>query len=365
MNYESVEEIYAAGTTNMTVLRNNTKNDDGSDSVQSTSWLTYNGTAITNINAYGNSYLYFNSNLNLNVNERDGAMYSLYREEGTLYNHYKFLKIRWSGYSYFGQTSADYALEYDIILWDTGDISLRMVKIPTKSNDGNYSLWYALPSSYTTLRYTVNDSSRDVTFLKNKDYTYTLVNSVISLIPPFESRYLISSNSKYYTIKNSALSELSISTLTASVFLNYGVEDIPDIELLKNLSNAKLLYWVDKEHAKVTKGLVVGGIPSNPQVIYYNQIEKSEDITITKMEIYGASENTLIAISIDGGTTWKYYNNYSWIDAMTEMDGMVAPNVCILTAEQWAELPISNSLRVRCTLTTADSRAGKLYVKLD
>lgn len=102
MNYNSIEEILSAGTTNMTVIRNDSKQDDGTDSITGVPWFTYNGTVASTIYASGNSWLGFGSTSeHLKVNRRDGAMYYLYREEGTLYGYYNFLKIRWAGYSYY------------------------------------------------------------------------------------------------------------------------------------------------------------------------------------------------------------------------------------------------------------------------
>ena len=141
MDYSSVEQIFSAGTTNMEVLRNNSKQDDGTDSFSGVSWFTYNGTVASTIYASGNSWIGFGSSSeHLKVNRRDGALYSLYREEGTLYDHYKFLKIRWEGYSQYNQTATSYANSYDVVLWDTGDISLHMISIPSSYNSGTYSL---------------------------------------------------------------------------------------------------------------------------------------------------------------------------------------------------------------------------------
>ena len=100
MNYNSVEEILSAETANMTVIRDNSKNDDGTDTVTGVSWFNFKGKVASTIYVSGNSWLGFGaSSEHLKVNRRDGAMYYLYREEGTLYNHYRFLKIRFSGYT--------------------------------------------------------------------------------------------------------------------------------------------------------------------------------------------------------------------------------------------------------------------------
>ena len=260
MDYSSVEQIFSAGTTNMEILRNNTKQDDGTDSFSGVSWFTYNGTVASTIYASGNSWIGFGSSSeHLKVNRRDGALYSLYREEGTLYGHYKFLKIRWEGYSQYNQTATSYAISYDVILWDTGDISLHMISIPSSYNSGTYSL--IASSTYT---YRVSAASPDVTFIKT-DSGFEVSNSVIDLVIPLKKRYLIRDNSTYYTVSNSTLAEVAISELTSDSFLNYGVEDIPVISLLTNLSNPEILYWTeDSDSGAVEDGLIITGTPPLP-----------------------------------------------------------------------------------------------------
>lgn len=239
MNYNSIDEILSSGITNMTVLRNNSKQDDGNDTITGVSWFTYNGTVANSIYASGNSFIGFGSTSeHLKVNRIDGALYSLYREEGTLYDHYKFLKIRWKGYSKYSSTSSSYLLEYDVILWDTGDISLHMINIPTSNNTGTYSL-----TANTTYNYSVSTSNLDITF-KKTDSGFEVVNGIIELELPYNKRYLIRSGSNYYTINNDALEQIEISELTSEVFLNMGiVNGIPTItgSLISNLVNPEIL----------------------------------------------------------------------------------------------------------------------------
>lgn len=92
-NYNSVQEILDAGIANMTCIRNNSKQDDGVDQLTGADWLTYMGNAVATIYVSGNTFLGFGSNTeHLKVDRRDTAMRYLYREEGTLYNYYNFIK---------------------------------------------------------------------------------------------------------------------------------------------------------------------------------------------------------------------------------------------------------------------------------
>jgi hypothetical protein len=295
MNYNSINEILSSGITNMTVLRNNSKQDDGVDTITGVSWFTYNGTVVNKVYASGNSFIGFGaSSEHLKVNRIDGALYSLYREEGTLYDHYKFLKIRWKGYSYYSSTSSSYLLEYDVILWDTGDISLHMINIPTSNNGGTYTLM-----ADKTYNYNVSTSKMDITF-KKTDSGFEVVNSIIELALPYNKRYLIRSGSNYYTIKNNTLSKLEVTNLTANIFLNKGIiNKLPTItsSLISNLANPEILYWNDG-NVSLENGLIISGTPPLPQIVYCDSQDISNYSGIEKI-LTSSSNDVLFTISFD------------------------------------------------------------------
>lgn len=173
-NYESIPDIFSS-VANATATRNNSKNDDGVDTVSGVDWFSYNGTICSNIYVSGNMFLGLGANSeHLKVNRRDGASYYVYREEGTLYNFFKFLRIRWQGYTRHNYSSTSYLQTFDVILWDTGDISLHMVNIPTTSYDGTFTLGSLSYTKPTT-------ESPDVTFRLQGDGTYLVEYSLIDL----------------------------------------------------------------------------------------------------------------------------------------------------------------------------------------
>lgn len=353
MNYNSIEEILSAGTTNMEVIRNNTKNDDSTDTITGVDWFTFNGNTVSNVYASGNSFFGFGSSSeHLKVNRRDGAVYSIYREEGTLYNYYKFLKIRWDGYSSYNSTSSSYRVTYDVILWDTGDISLHMINIPTSYNDGTYSLY-----ADSTYYYSVSTSAPDVTFIKT-DSGFTVSNSLIQLELPYERRYLIRSGSTYYTVVNNDLSEITVDTLTSTVFLNNGIDKIPDVNLLLALDDPELLFWKEIDEG-IEQGLILTGTPSLPQMIYFEN--HTLDKEIEKIAV-SASSDVLFALTIDNGQTWKYYNNGSWVNAASEAEGMNCEVLKNISSAELAELSAS-TIKFRCTLSSLDSYAYNVNLK--
>ncbi len=350
MNYNSIQEILSAGITNMQVLRNNTKQDDGTDTIIGVPWFTYNGITASTIYASGNSFIGFGTSTeHLKVNRRDGVMYSLYREEGTLCNYYNFLKIRWDGYTTYNQTSASYRITYDVILWDTGDISLHMVTIPTSQNNGTYSL--TADSTYT---YTVNSANPDVTFKKTNS-GFSVSNSLINLEI---SSILIRSGSSYYTIENNALSKLEVTELTSELFIKKGVKSVPSLSLLSALTNPEILFWTNMYTTGAT--LTIKGIPPLPQVVYFDTQDMTNYLTIKNLECF-ATNDVLFSISTDDGQTWKYYNNKSW--NINNSSGMNIDTLQSITSDEWLEiLTGATSYRFRCLLPNTTSSVGKIYI---
>lgn len=355
MNYKSINEVFSASISNMEVLRNNSKLDDGETAVTGVDWFTYNNVTASTIYVHSNSYIGFGVlSEQLKVNRRDGALYSLYREEGTLFNKYRFLRIRFNGYSHYSQTSGSYALTYDVIIWDTGDISLHMLSIPTSYNTGTYTL-----TETSTYSYSVSENSPHVTFVRT-DSGFEVQNNIIQLT--FEKRYLIRSDSTCYTITNNTLSILEVDELNSSTFLNYGMQNFPDLSVCSTLSSFEILYW-QEIISEPEIGFVVTGCPPIPQTLYTENYDISKYNGIERIEAL-SSDDVLFAISFDNGQIWKYYKDNIWVDASTENEGMTKNILQNITAEEWLEITSSTSFMFRCTMTDVNSSLGtNLYIK--
>ena len=361
MNYNSIEEILSAGITNMTVLRDNTKLSPGEDIIDGVSWFEFNGAVASTIYVDSYSNIGFGSSAaHLNVNSRTSALWSLYREEGTLYNYYKFLKIRWSGYSRSTSTSASYRMEYDVILWSTGDISLHIISVPTSSsyNNGTYSL--VASSTYT---YTVSTSSPDVTF-KKTDSGFEVQNSIISLEYPSDRRYLARDGSTIYSLTNNVLTSLGSVELTSALFLESGydpiVNGVLDLSVLSGLSNPELLYW--QEITDDATKLIIEGTPTLPQTVLYNSETIPSDSAIEAIEAV-STDDALFTITFDGGIIWNYYDGSAWVVAESTSNGMSHKTLKAVTKDNWAEVMTSDMYQIRCALPAASSAVYKLAVK--
>lgn len=356
MNYNSVQEIIDAGITNMTVIRNNSKQDDGVDTMTGVDWFTFNGTVASSIYVSGNAFIGFGANVkHLRVNGRDCAMWYMYREEGTLFNYYRFLKIRWCGYTQYNYTSTSYLMTYDVILWDTGDISLHMVDLPTSNWDGAFSL---LDVTYTAPSSTLPD----VTFRIQTDGSFVSSSELIVINPPYDRKYLIRSGGSVFTVSDGILTAVE-GSVNAELFRIYGVDEIPSSELLVTLTDPVVLYWVDTLEYEIDSLVAV------EQAVPPTQTLETEDYNMGHSSIVGiekvfvdASDDSRFAISFDKGSTWYTHTGEAW-GILSEGDTGMSPSVLSsITTEDWNSVATTGTFRFRITLPSVDSYLNSLVV---
>ena len=83
-------------------------------------------------------------------------------------------------------------------------------------------------------------------------------------------KYLIRNNDTIYTVQNGSLMEV-VGDLNAQLFIDNGVDAIPDGTLLMTLSNPEVLCWTDAETLP-TLTATVKGIPE-PQTVMSKEID--------------------------------------------------------------------------------------------
>lgn len=360
MNYSSVEEILS-GTTNMTVIRDNIRNDDGNDTLVGADWLSFNGNIVNNIFVSGNSWLGFGSSTeHLKVNRRDSAVYYVLREEGTLYNFYKFIRIRWEGYSVYNQTSESYALKYEVILWDTGDISLHLVTQPTNSNNGTYQL--VADQTYT---YTIDTVNPDVTFYYSPETgSYQVVNEMIDLLPPFVRKYLIRSQGLVYTLdEDSSLSILEEVSISKATFQAYGFDEVPVWDDISGLVDPEVLYWYDSTDQQPSLSADMVAMPLSQSLIT-NKIDLTHESIVGIEKVTVTCEGELVmAVSFDEKQSWKAWTGTEWITVSDEFSGMSKSAVESVTVDQWNELySQSDGFYIRLAFTNSGQKISKIKI---
>lgn len=144
-------------TTGMTAIVSNTKHDDDVINVTGVDWFTYAGKTASTIYVSGNNFIGFGQNAEqLKIWCRDGAIYYVYRQEGTLTSGKRFLKIRVEGYVYYSSTSSSYALKYELFLIEGQTLFINVVQIPTNSS---YTGTSSITDGKTTANLNISVSS--------------------------------------------------------------------------------------------------------------------------------------------------------------------------------------------------------------
>lgn len=343
-NYTSIEDIIA-GISNATQLRTNSRQGDGTDTVTGVDWFSYGGTVCNNIYVNGNGWIGFGSSSeHLKVNRRDQAMWNLWREEGTFstrFNSYRFLRIRWSGYTVYNSTSASALLTFDVILLETGDIVLYIADIPTEYYNGTFALenlTYEKPTA----------DKRYVTFYLQTDGSYVADYAPISYNV---KKYLVRNNGTLYTVTDGALVEVS-GTLNADMFKNSGIDTIPGGALLMTLSSPEVLCWTNAEELP-TLTATVQGIPVGSHDIISNDIPVG-DISISGIATVeaDASENATFLLSFDGGA-WMIYTDDKWSASDV---GMTTAELIAVPSNAWNSMIASaNNMRLKAVLDGVDT----------
>lgn len=345
-DYTRIEDI-VAGLDNATQLINSTKYDDNTYTMAGVDWFTYAGTVASNIYVNGNSYIGLGStSSDLKVNNRDGAMWNLWREEGTfstLLSTFRFLRIRWGGYTRYNYTSSGYKLTFDVLLFETGDIMLYVVDVPTTDYDGTFSLGSLSYDKPTADR-------RYVTFYLQKDGSYAVKYEPINLT---SKRYLVRDSGTLYTVLDGALSELT-GELNAELFISSGADTIPDGALLLTLNAPEVLCWSDGATVP-TLTATVQGMPIGTHDIV------SDNIRVGHSSIYGiksveaiASEGSTFLLSFDGGA-WMTYNtdSNSWVASDV---GMTATELVAIPTELWSSVINSaQNMQLKATIDGVDT----------
>ena len=178
-NFSTLKELLNT-TENMEVLRNNTAQDDGTDTVNGVDWFTFNGIVANKVYVNGNSWVGFGvSSEQLKICRRDAKMWYLYRQEGIIGNT-RFLKIRWQGYSAYNQTSDAYALQWELFLFDDGGMYLNIVKVPSNSS---YLGTSSLTVGSNTYSLAVEASKpKAFSFIPGESNTFTINNELYPLV---------------------------------------------------------------------------------------------------------------------------------------------------------------------------------------
>lgn len=355
---------------NMEHLVINTRHDDDVMQFVGADWFSFNGTPISNIFVSGNSFIGLGTNAeHLLVCRRDAAMYDFYREEGSLFGAYRFLKIRWEGYAQYNNISEDVRLVYEWVFFETGDMFLNIIKAPNAAGYlGTNRINGGMNADFTI----VVTQQQYISFYHKDDNgkQFDIEYSVINILPPFERKYLLSDKEgKFYRLMhNKAISELEyedeslafdessyleevpISRLSADSFREYGFDDFPRNIIFSQLVDPTLYYWQDSDAELLSISAKLKAVP--PVQLVYSKNTEMNDSTILGIESVeiDSDEDTLFAFSFNGGSIWKAYIDGRWVVLSEETSGMNRESVKTIGTDAWNEAVTDRQYKIRFAL---------------
>lgn len=191
-------------------------------------------------------------------------------------------------------------------------------------------------------------------------YTHQLIDCIIT--NAYSGKYLIREGTALYTVTDGALTALTETEITASLFQTYGVDEAPDGSLLVGLTDPEVLYWFDstEDEPVITVAMTATPYPQNLYTPDYDMTHPS--ILGIETVVVDASEDVLFAFSFDGGVTWKAHNGTAWATLTEDNSGMVASTIAAISVEDWAAVATTGTFRVRAILNTTDSYLGSFVV---
>ena len=153
---------------------------------------------------------------------------------------------------------------------------------------------------------------------------------------PAIKKYLVRDNDTIYTVTEGALAEVT-GELNSNLFIDNGIDTIPDGALLMTLATPEVLCWTDADTVPKLTATVTA--TPQPQVIITDKIYLT-DKSITGIEsVLATCEGELIvAVSFDDKQTWKAWNGEQWATLSDDNTGMSKETLEAITFEQWNEL---------------------------
>lgn len=205
----------------------------------------------------------------------------------------------------------------------------------------------------TTGGYTIDESSvvlwslQDISNGRNSTTVY--FNGTSPVVDLLITKYLVRNNDTIYTVTDGSLVEVS-GEINSNLFIDKGVDAIPDGTLLMTLSNPEVLCWTNAEKLP-TLTATVKGIP-NPQVVVTKEIDlmhsSIKGINGVTVDCKG---DVLFAVSFDKKVTWMMHNGTEWVEVSDKLAGMTKTEFEAITTDQWQpKYEASSEMYIRCAI---------------
>ena len=330
-------------TKGMKAIRNNVKNDDGTDTVTGVDWFMYDGRVCSNIYVSGNNWIGFGASTeHLKICRRDGAVYYVYRQESVLDNGAKFLKIRVEGYTYISGTDVTRKLVYELFLFDNNDMFLNIITSPTYSSHvGTSSI--TCNGITTALNIPVNATANgplEISFINKDDkgkewdivyvpYSFNSLSGIKILCLPDKMKYIIGeeldisgmlvclvyndgSEEAFVDYVLSGFDSTTVGTKTITVTYQ-GFTATFEIIVYEVITGIRIAHYPDKVYYKIndaldTTGLHVVGITEEgmERTITDYTLSELDSSTVGNKQITVTYE-----VPVSGNTTAVYFVHFN------------------------------------------------------
>ena len=153
---------------------------------------------------------------------------------------------------------------------------------------------------------------------------------------PDIKKYLVRDNDTIYTVTEGALAEVT-GELNSNLFIDNGIDTIPDGALLMTLATPEVLCWTNTDTVPTLTATVTG--TPQPQTIISDKIYLTDkSITGIESALATCEGDLVIAVSFDDKQTWKAWNGEQWATLSDDNTGMSKATLEAITFEQWNEL---------------------------
>ena len=350
-NYASIDTLLNT-IDGMTAFRNNSEQDDGTDSITGVDWFKFNSVSASTIYVSGNNWIGFGtSSEQLKICRRDGATWSVYYQTGTIKTSIQFYKLHIiANTQFFSSNPSNTVLIYEVFFFSDGRIFIYIIQSPT---DSSYLGESSLVCGSTTTSLTIglnNTCPIYITLTPTDATTGTGWSAKYKKITFGTIRYLVKSGTTYYTVVDGAMSALSdVTDLTASVFTEHGTSAVPTSALLITLASPTVYKWSD--------GQTISNLTATVTALPPNQTVVTENFDMTDSSILGIEKvtadsdgNTLYAVSFDNGTTWYAYADSAWVVLTEAQSGMTKATLNGIGTDAWATMATTGHYKFRFVL---------------
>ena len=158
----------------------------------------------------------------------------------------------------------------------------------------------------------------------------------------YSNKYLIRSGGNYYIENDGELEQVDVVNPTAACFYRYGMEQVPDGDLLIALTNPDVLFWTNDPDESLQMRAELVAYPF-PQILTGYADMTSETILGIAMLSAEYSGEIDVKLSYDGGTT--YGESMSFADLLSMDPGTLWEN-CQVNKSLYIQFTLHNDARL-------------------